>query len=786
MMRGTISRWCEPTPDVPHHGQRLVVVLLLVNLAGFLWLSRELRQGTVGPSSYLLAVVWLSSAAMLLRTAARRDVRDASQGRRPPARPLRDRLAQSPLLTVCLVLLVALVFRSTELDRLPWGYAGLHLDAAYNSAVAFRILDGEQFFMPVTPSASYCPYARDTLTHYYLAAFYGLLGRNMETLRLACNLLGLANCALFFLILRHYTRSSLVVIGATALYAFSGTDAVFAASGMEYIMATPFLLASFLLITRAMRRGRAIDATLAGFVWGLGFSSHYSYLYLGMVVPAVAVMHVRSVKAWLRDFLWAGLLGALPKASYLVFNYHAYFQRFFEVARHDASGEFFVLEHFRQSIRWLGTLLFHTTIHFKSLLPEDPIIPPLYVPLLLFGLAVAVRDFRRPEHTLVLAVLGLTVAATLASFVQDYRIQNAMPALFLGVAIGLSRIEVFAGGTPRGRSALGLLLGLLVVKSAAAHFSHADNPALRYHYGTKEVALAKRIRAIDPHGTTYVLGPDVTQRTKFLSLQNPYVDQPNYAAEWAAQRQYSRVGESTVFGNVDAVLKRELPNPSPVHFIISPDSVYGRRVRRYLATLPGSQVRSLDATDVVAHVTSRYYWISVPAEGKQAAQHAPPTVGRFASADVRVPQQARGTLHLTTFADTEQSLVGDERDVPALLDLDFLTKLPYSGTWGSDFSLRWSGYLLAERQGEHRLEASFDDGCRIFLDGDLVLNDWLVGSVRTRSVAVDLEQGWHRIRIDYLQYTAEARLSFRMAPEPDPPVEAPATAFASRVEDPAP
>ena len=264
-------------------------------------------------------------------------------------------------------------------------------------------------------------------------------------------------------------------------------------------------------------------------------------------------------------------------------------------------------EHFRQSVRWLGTLLFHSGIHFKSLLPEDPIIPPLYVPLLLLGVAVALRRFWRPVHTLVLLVMGLSLAATLASFVQDYRFQNAMPVLFLGLAIGLSRIEAIAAGAPRGRIALGLFLSLLVVRSVAAYFSHPNNPALRYHYGTEEVALAKRISAIDPHGTTYVVGPDITYRTKFLNLQNPDIDQPNWAVDAAAQRQYSRVGESTIFSNVDAVLKKELANPLPVHFIISPDSSYGQRLRRYLTTLVGSQVRSLDVTDAVAHETSTYY-----------------------------------------------------------------------------------------------------------------------------------------------------------------------------------
>src|SRR4030095_4747324 len=83
----------------------------------------------------------------------------------------------------------------------------------------------------------------------------------------------------------------------------------------------------------------------------------------------------------------------------------------------------------------------------------------------------------------------------------------------------------------------------------------------------------------------------------------------------------------------------------------------------------------------------------------------------------------RGTLALTTFAGPEQLLPVEEREVPAVIDFDFANRVPYPGEWRSDFSLRWNGYLWAETPGAYRIEATFDDGCRVFLDDHVVFTD---------------------------------------------------------------
>ena len=107
----------------------------------------------------------------------------------PPLRPDDPVAHIGPPLALGVIILVAgFVFRSAELDRLPWGYAGIIYDGAYNSDVAFRILDGGQPFTPIVPSAAYM---RDAMIHYYLAAFYASRGvpidRGQYVLFLVCS-----------------------------------------------------------------------------------------------------------------------------------------------------------------------------------------------------------------------------------------------------------------------------------------------------------------------------------------------------------------------------------------------------------------------------------------------------------------------------------------------------------------------------------------------------------------------------------------------------------------------
>ena len=79
-------------------------------------------------------------------------------------------------------------------------------------------------------------------------------------------------------------------------------------------------------------------------------------------------------------------------------------------------------------------------------------------------------------------------------------------------------------------------------------------------------------------------------------------------------------------------------------------------------------------------------------------------------------------------------------------------------------SVRWKGALRPPVTGEYVLSVSSDDGCRLYLDGDLLIDSWGPHNVQPDTVAVNLEAGKdYRLTVEYhneRDYSI-ARLSWR-------------------------
>lgn len=69
-----------------------------------------------------------------------------------------------------------------------------------------------------------------------------------------------------------------------------------------------------------------------------------------------------------------------------------------------------------------------------------------------------------------------------------------------------------------------------------------------------------------------------------------------------------------------------------------------------------------------------------------------------------------------------------------------------------NFSVRWTGYLKAPATGLYSLKTSADDGTRLYLDDQLIINDWNDHAVETRSYNVQLEKGkLYKIKLEYYE-----------------------------------
>jgi alpha-D-xyloside xylohydrolase len=97
---------------------------------------------------------------------------------------------------------------------------------------------------------------------------------------------------------------------------------------------------------------------------------------------------------------------------------------------------------------------------------------------------------------------------------------------------------------------------------------------------------------------------------------------------------------------------------------------------------------------------------------------------------------------------------------------------PINGLKKNEYSVRWTGQLLAPRTGRYTLSTKSDDGARLFVDDKLVIDDWSVHAPKLDSTRIQLKQGPHRIKLEYFQGGGGAEIHLSWAPPsaPKPPI----------------
>jgi hypothetical protein len=87
-----------------------------------------------------------------------------------------------------------------------------------------------------------------------------------------------------------------------------------------------------------------------------------------------------------------------------------------------------------------------------------------------------------------------------------------------------------------------------------------------------------------------------------------------------------------------------------------------------------------------------------------------------------------------------------------------------------NFSARWTRYIYTSA-GVYRFTATTDDGMRVFVDDQLILNQWRVQAPTTYVVDRQLSEGHHLVRVEYFEAGGEAvaRFSWERLGSPEPP-----------------
>jgi beta-glucosidase len=111
---------------------------------------------------------------------------------------------------------------------------------------------------------------------------------------------------------------------------------------------------------------------------------------------------------------------------------------------------------------------------------------------------------------------------------------------------------------------------------------------------------------------------------------------------------------------------------------------------------------------------------------------------------------------------SNQNLTGNPVAVrtDATVNFDFLNQqnaLKGTGVGPNDFSVRWTGKLVAPVTGHYQLSFAADDGCRLFLDGKKIIDHWTLASLEEQTAQVDLTKGQsYDLRAEYFQAGGDA------------------------------
>lgn len=102
--------------------------------------------------------------------------------------------------------------------------------------------------------------------------------------------------------------------------------------------------------------------------------------------------------------------------------------------------------------------------------------------------------------------------------------------------------------------------------------------------------------------------------------------------------------------------------------------------------------------------------------------------------------------------------------------LDRCEPMPISYDWGSgapegltqhdNFSVRWSGRFNFTAD-TYTFAAYVDDGIRVKLDGDVILDGWYNGALHYHAADVAVSAGWHEVEVQYYEHNGGAAVNFR-------------------------
>jgi hypothetical protein len=163
---------------------------------------------------------------------------------------------------------------------------------------------------------------------------------------------------------------------------------------------------------------------------------------------------------------------------------------------------------------------------------------------------------------------------------------------------------------------------------------------------------------------------------------------------------------------------------------------------------------------LIALVCGLSSWLS-PAAAAQTVSGS-----RRCAPPVPVPQDRwRGEYFANRELGGEPALVRDEGVADLFFDWGLNSPAPGCGLGADEFSARWTR-VAAFAPGTYRFTVTADDGVRVRVDDQLVIDEWHPQAMLSKAADIELTGGTHRIVLEYFEQVGSAAVRFSWSRTP--------------------
>ena len=109
-----------------------------------------------------------------------------------------------------------------------------------------------------------------------------------------------------------------------------------------------------------------------------------------------------------------------------------------------------------------------------------------------------------------------------------------------------------------------------------------------------------------------------------------------------------------------------------------------------------------------------------------------------------------------------ESLVEERKD--AEVRFNWYKEAPFEGMPEDRFSVRWERSVFFDG-GEYEFYATSDDGVRVYVDDNLIIDAWQIQPATDHKVTTSLSPGVHWVKVEYYEEAEDALITVYWEPK---------------------